>query len=166
MARQRPRGQDREVRRVKDSRRSREEATFAGAGVASKIGAMRKTQPLQPAASREKVLMTIDEAVAYSGWTKFKVRTLCISGELRTSHEGHAYLITREAIRDCIVLVEGKSRAKREARLALKLARKMRLETGNPAKQAHESPCVVPGCLICASEKGRQRALELKLNKS
>jgi hypothetical protein len=99
--------------------------------------------------------MTIPEAAAYSGWIVFKIRVLCRSGMLRYSQEGIPFLITRQAIRDCIVLMEAKTKAKREAKLA-KLAR-------NGAKTpTHRSPCGVPGCLLCAaSERGRQRAREL-----
>jgi hypothetical protein len=69
----------------------------------------------QPPAPREKpVLMTIPEAAAYSGWTVFKIRTLCRSGVLRYSQEGIPFLITREAIRDCIILMEAKTKAKRD----------------------------------------------------
>jgi hypothetical protein len=106
--------------------------------------------------------MTIPEAAAYSGWTVFKIRTLCRSGMLRYSQEGHPYLITREAIRDCIVLMEAKATAEREAKLAHKLARKKKM--GNTAKPAHRSPCGLPGCLTCAAfERGQQRARELRL---
>jgi hypothetical protein len=90
--------------------------------------------------------MTIPEAAAYSGWTIFKIRTLCHSGELRYSQEGHPFLITRKAIQDCIVLLEAKSKAKREAKLAKKLVKKSNAN----------------GTLAAASERGRQRARELR----
>jgi hypothetical protein len=120
----------------------------------------QKQPPQQP---RDSVLMTIPEAAAYSGWTVFKIRTLCQSGMLRYSQEGHPFLITREAMRDWIVLTEAKMKAKREAKLA-KLARK-KPERGNlPKTPAHRSPCGLPGCLTCeAFERGRQRARELRL---
>jgi hypothetical protein len=96
--------------------------------------------------------MTIPEAAAYSVWTIFKIRTLCHSGELRYSQEGHPFLITRKAIQDCIVLLEAKTKAKREARLA-KLAHKKKLET-NGVKPAHRSPCGLPGCLALRRSRG------------
>jgi hypothetical protein len=109
--------------------------------------------------------MTIPEAAAYSGWTVFKIRTLCRSGMLRYSQEGIPFLITRQAIRDCIVLMEAKTKAKREAKLA-KLAHKKL--AGNGAKTpTHRSPCGLPGCLTCeAFERGRQRARELRKPKN
>src|SRR5580704_6159324 len=113
----------------------------------------KQKQPSQP--PRDSVLMTIHEAAAYSGWTVFKIRTLCRSGMLRYSQEGHPFLITREAMRDCIALMEAKTKAKREMKLA-------RLAHKKPAQPPHRSPCGLPGCLTCeAFERGRQRAREL-----
>jgi hypothetical protein len=90
--------------------------------------------------------MTIPEAAAYSGMTVFKIRTACRSGMLRHCQDGPyaPYLITREAIRDYVHLMELNTKARREARLA-KIARK---KTSDPD-------------LAAASERGAQRAREL-----
>ena len=111
----------------------------------------KQLQQSPPQPPRDSVLMTIPEAAAYSGLTVFKIRTACRSGMLRHSQESPyaPYLITREAIRDYVHLMELDTKARREARLA-KLAHK---------KQPHpEQP---HPDLVAASERGRQAAREL-----
>jgi hypothetical protein len=124
-----------------------------------KAGIMRKQQP----PPRDKpALMDIPEAAVEMCTTIFAIRRHLRSGELRYSQPGHPMLISPQAIQDCIVLLEAKSKAKREAKLARKLAKKKL--TGNGVKAAHRSPCGLPGCLTCAAfERGKQRARELKL---
>lgn len=123
---------------------------------------MRKQQQQPPRG--KPALMDIPEAAVEMCTTVFAIRRHCRSGELRYSEPGHAMLISPQAIQDCIVLLEAKSKAKREAKLARKLAIKKKLETGNGAKPAHRSPCGLPGCLTCAAfERGQQRARELRL---
>ena len=80
----------------------------------------RRKEPQLPQPHRDPVLTTIPEAAAYSGLTVFKIRTACRSGMLRHSQESPyaPYLITREAIRDYVHLMELDTKARREARLA------------------------------------------------
>jgi hypothetical protein len=72
-------------------------------------------QPVTP-----KFLMDIPEAAFSMCMTVFAIRQLCRSGLLRYSQPGHAFLISPDAIQDCIRLMEENAKAKREARLARK----------------------------------------------
>jgi hypothetical protein len=127
----------------------------------------RKQTPQKPvtahaeAVPKKNALMDIPEAAVEMCTTVFAIRRLCRSGMLRYSQPGHPFLISPDAIQDCIRLMEQNAKAKRGA----KLARKKKAETGNAAaKPAHRSPCGLPGCLICAAfERGQQRARELRL---
>ena len=128
----------------------------------------RKRPPQQPvtpndAVPKKNALMDIPEAAVEMCTTIFQIRTLCRSGMLRYSQPGHPFLISPQAIQDCIVLLESKTKAKREAKLARQLAKK-KLEMGNANQMpvTHGSPCVLPGCLTCASERGRQQARIIK----
>jgi hypothetical protein len=124
----------------------------------------RPPHPITPNGSvpKKNALMDIPEAAVEMCTTIFAIRRHCRSGELRYSQPGHPMLISPQAIQDCIVLLEAKAKAKREAKLARKLGSKKKL--GSAATPAHSSPCGSPGCLTCAAfERGQQRARELRL---
>jgi hypothetical protein len=83
-----------------------------------------RKQPLsspqeQPVAT-PKFSMDIPEAAASMCMAVFAIRQLCRSGMLRYSQPGHKFLISHDAIQDCIRLMEENAKAKREARLARK----------------------------------------------
>jgi hypothetical protein len=72
-------------------------------------------------------------------------------------------LISPQAIKDCIRLMEAKSQLKRELKIAHDVARKEKLRNLKASRipAPHTLPCVVKRCLDCAKERGRQAALEL-----
>jgi hypothetical protein len=76
--------------------------------------------PHEQPVTTPKVLMDIPEAASSMCMTVFAIRQLCRSGMLRYSQPGHAFLISPDAIQDCIRLMEENTKAKREARLARK----------------------------------------------
>jgi hypothetical protein len=93
----------------------------------------KQPPPQQPVTPNEAVpkkknaLMDIPEAAVEMCTTIFAIRRLCRSGMLRYSEPGHAFLISPQAIQDCIVLMEANAKVKRGARLARKLASKEKL---------------------------------------
>jgi hypothetical protein len=72
-------------------------------------------------------------------------------------------LISPQAIKDCIGLLEAKSRIKREMKLTRDAARKEKLRALKASRipMPHTLPCLVKRCLECAKERGRQAAIEL-----
>lgn len=119
----------------------------------------RLPQPITPNESvpKKNALMDIPEAAVEMCTTIFAIRRHCRSGELRYSQPGHPMLISPQAIQDCIVLLEAKAKAKREAKLARKLASKKKLEGNAGAKPTHRSPCGLAGCLICSRGGNSER---------
>jgi hypothetical protein len=81
---------------------------------------MSRKQPPPHEQPTTKFLMDIPEAAASMCMTVFAIRQLCRSGILRYSQPGHAFLISPDAIQDCIRLMEENAKAKREATLARK----------------------------------------------
>jgi hypothetical protein len=112
---------------------------------------------------KSKALLTIPEAAVEMCTTVFAIRRHCRSGELRYSQSGHPMLISPQAIKDCIRLMEAKAQLKRELKLAHDAARKEKLRALKASRipVPHTLPCLVKGCLDCAKERGRQAAIEL-----
>jgi len=67
-------------------------------------------------------------------------------------------LISPQAIKDCIRLMEAKSQLKRELKLGHDAARKEKLRALKASRipAPHTYPCLVHRCLECAKERGRQ----------
>lgn len=82
----------------------------------------RPQPPIVGAVPKKNALMDIPEAAVEMCTTVFAIRQLCRSGMLRYSQPGHPFLISPDAIQDCIRLMEENVKAKREAKLARKLA--------------------------------------------
>ena len=76
--------------------------------------------PQEQSAPTPKFLFDIPEAAESMCTTIFAIRQLCRSGMLRYAEIGHKFLISHDAIQDCIRLMEDRTKAKREARLARK----------------------------------------------
>jgi hypothetical protein len=120
--------------------------------------------PQQPPIPKSKNLLTIPEAAVELCTTVFAVRRLCQSGELRYSRPGHPMLISPQAIKDCIGLMEAKSQLKRELNLAHDAKRKEKLRALKASRTPvlHTLPCAIKHCCDCAKERGRQQAEELR----
>jgi hypothetical protein len=125
---------------------------------------MSKAFPQQPPTPKSKNLLTIPEAAVELCTTVFAVRRLCQSGELRYSRPGHPILISPQAIKDCIRLMEAKAQLKREVKVACDARRKENLRALKASRipLPHTLPCLVKRCLDCAKERGRQAAIELR----
>jgi hypothetical protein len=125
---------------------------------------MSKRSPQQPPNPKSKNLLTIPEAAVELCTTVFAVRRLCQSGELRYSQPGHPMLISPQAIKDCIRLMEVKSKLKREVKLAVNATRKEKLRNLKASRipVPHTLPCTIKRCLDCARERGRQQAIEMR----
>ena len=123
----------------------------------------KKEPPQQPPTPKSKALLTIPEAAVELCTTVYAVRRHCRSGELRYSQPGHPMLISPQAIKDCIRLMEAKSQLKRELKVACDAARKEKLRAIKARRipVPHTLPCLVKRCLECAKERGRQAAIEL-----
>jgi hypothetical protein len=120
--------------------------------------------PQQPSSPKSKNLFTIPEAAVELCTTVFAVRRLCLSGELRYSRPGHPMLISPQAIKDCIRLMEAKAQLIREVKVACDASRKERLRALKASRipVPHTYPCLVKRCLECAKERGRQQAIEMR----
>src|SRR5579863_4437607 len=115
----------------------------------------KKETPQQSPSPKSKNLFTIPEAAVELCTTVYAVRRLCLSGELRYSRPGHPMLISPQAIKDCIRLMEAKAQLKRELKLAHDAARKEKLRALKASRipVPHTLPCLVKGCLDCAKER-------------
>jgi hypothetical protein len=80
----------------------------------------QSASPHEQPVTTPKFLMDVPDAASSMCTTVFAIRQLCRSGMLRYSQPGHAFLISPDAIQDCIRLMEEHAKAKREARLARK----------------------------------------------
>jgi hypothetical protein len=123
-----------------------------------------KQTPQQPPSPKSKNLFTIPEAAVELCTTVYAVRRHCRSGELRYSQPGHPMLISPQAIKDCIRLMEAKAQLKRELKVAHDAARKEKLRALKASRipVPHTYPCLVKRCLECAKERGRQAAQDLR----
>jgi hypothetical protein len=154
------------------SRTCRTQRTLLGLGVIRSHGPeivqkgdpMSKPSPPHPPSPRSKNLLTIPEAAVELCTTVFAVRRLCLSGELRYSRPGHPMLISPEAIKDCIRVMEAKSKIKREMKLAHDAARKEKLRNLKAGRipAPHTLPCTIKRCCECAKERGRQQAILMR----
>jgi hypothetical protein len=125
---------------------------------------MSKKEPPQQSTPKSKNLFTIPEAAVELCTTVWAVRRLCLSGELRYSRPGHPMLISPQAIKDCIRLMEAKAQLVREVKVAGDAARKERLRARKASRipVPHTYPCLVKRCCECAKERGRQQAIEMR----
>src|SRR5579871_2567635 len=105
----------------------------------------KRQPPQQPPSPKEKKLLTIPEAAVELCTTVWAVRRLCLSGELRYSRPGHPMLISPQAIKDCIRLMEAKAQLKRELKVAGDAARRERLRALKASRVpvTHTHPCGV-----------------------
>src|ERR1700685_93770 len=124
----------------------------------------KKELPQQPPIPKSKNLFTIPEAAVELCTTVWAVRRLCLSGELRYSRPGHLMLISPQAIKDCIRLMEAKAQLVREVKVAGDAARKERLRARKASRipVPHTYPCLVKCCLECAKDRGRQADEDLR----
>jgi hypothetical protein len=112
--------------------------------------------------TKSKALLTIPEAAVEMCTTVFAIRRHCRSGELRYSQSGHPMLISPQAIKDCIRLMEAKAQLKREVKLAVDATRNEKLRALKASRPVpHTLPCTIKRCCDCAKERGRQQAIEL-----
>jgi hypothetical protein len=118
----------------------------------------------QPSTPKSKNLFTIPEAAVELCTTVWAVRRLCLSGELRYTRIGHPMLISPQAIKDCIRLMEVKAQLIREVKLAGDARRKENLRALKASRipVPHTYPCLVKRCLECAKDRGRQAAEDLR----
>jgi hypothetical protein len=125
---------------------------------------MSKKEPPQQPTPKSKALLTIPEAAVELCTTVWAVRRLCLSGELRYSRPGHPMLISPQAIKDCIRLMEAKAQLKRELKVARNAARKEKLRALKASRipAPHTYPCLVKRCCQCAKDRGRQAAEDLR----
>jgi hypothetical protein len=126
---------------------------------------MSKQHSEQPPNSpKSKALLTIPEAAIELCTTVFAVRRLCQSGELRYSRPGHPMLISPQAIKDCIRLMEAKAQLKREVKVAGDARRKENLRALKASRipVPHTLPCTIRRCCECAKERGRQQAILMR----
>jgi hypothetical protein len=123
----------------------------------------RKQTPQLPPIPKSKNLLTIPEAAVELCTTVFAVRRLCQSGELRYSQPGHPMLISPQAIKDCVRVMEAKSQIKRELKTAFQVARREKLRALKASRipAPHTLPCTIKRCCDCARERGRQQAIEM-----
>jgi hypothetical protein len=125
---------------------------------------MSKQTPQQPSTPKSKNLFTIPEAAVELCTTVWAVRRLCLSGELRYSRPGHPMLISPQAIKDCIRLMEAKAQLKREVKFAGDARRKENLRALKASRipVPHTLPCTIKRCCECAKERGRQQAILMR----
>jgi hypothetical protein len=135
-----------------------------GLEIVQKGDPMSKASPQQLPTPKSKNLLTIPEAAVEMCTTVFAVRRLCQSGELRYSRPGHPMLISPQAIKDCIRLMEAKSKIRRELKVAHQAARNQKLRALKASRipAPHTLPCNIKRCHACAVERGRQAAIELR----
>jgi hypothetical protein len=122
---------------------------------------MSKPSPQQPAIPKSKALLTIPEAAVELCTTVWAVRRMCLSGELRYTRLGQPMLISPQAIKDCIGLMEAKSQLKRAVKVAVDARRKEELRALKAIPVPHTLPCTIQRCCECAKERGRLQAREL-----